>query len=476
MHSDQEQRARRLPSRPGRWLLGYRKLGMRVQEGDGHLYVLLVVHEDTGAIRATELLATAPDSRRLTDLLYDALLRPAQGSGQPYRPTELVMDDAGLYQELGPLLERLGVQPVWERSLAVLDEMARHLEGIMRRGARPLALVRSRGTTSAQRAAFYAAAGEFYAAAAAFYDADPWEWLGSADPIAVRYPHDAEPIFVMLVAGSTDQPGINVCLTREGLELYMGGDEDELEKDAEEQPPEVPVLIMYYSDASAMAPDDLAAIRKHGWTIRSEEAYPLFFRVEPPHDYAPPAVDDIWRVSAILQTLPAFITTVGFDKGWVHDTHMIYDLPDIYPERTVALTYPYDLVPGLYTPIEPYETLARSWCADPSREPLGLAMATFMFPLLQVMRAEGYAESTIDLYAKAFDDIGWLQCRFGPHDTFSTAIFVGDAPLEDAFRQQISPAKTALERYRRAWRRLVEWARLLETLPAEPPPGDAEPR
>lgn len=458
MSSEQEARARRLPRRPGRWFLGYRKLGVIVQEGDGRPFLLLVVREDSGALRATELQATAPDADAVANLLYDALLRPEPGSGQPFRPAELVLDDATLYRELGPMLERIGIQPVWEHTIPTLDGVASHLEGVLRRSARPLALVRSRGTTRAQLA-------EFYAAAAAFYDADPWEWLGSADPIAVRYPQDAEPIFVMLVAGSTDRPGLNVCLTREDLERYMSGDEDELDEDAEIEPPDVPVLVMLYSDASVMATADLDAIRRYGWTIRDEEAYPLFFRVEPVRNFVPPTPDDIWRVSAILRVLPTFISTVGFDRGWVHDTHTVYDLPDVYPERTVALTYPYDLAPGTYVPVELYEALARVWCTDPSRQALGLAMAAFMFGVLHAMEIEGYAESTIEQYAAAFDAIGLLQCRFGSHDTFSTNIFVGEAPLEDAFREHISSAKTAIQRYRRAWRKLVDWARVIEALP-----------
>jgi len=468
MGMDQEARARHLPSRPGRWLLGYRKLAVLVDEGDGQPFVLVVVREDTGAIRATELQATAPETRNLTDLLYTALLNPATGSGQPYRPADLVMDDAALYQELGPILERIGVRPVWERTLPALDQVVRGLEGALRRTARPLALVHSPGATRAQLA-------EFYAAAAAFYGANPWQWLGSADPIAVRYPHNAEPIYVMLVAGSTDRPGLNVCLTREDLERYMADDDSEADTDAEAEAPEVPVLIMFYSGASVMPPDDLRAIKRHGWPIRDEDAYPLFFRVESARSFLPPNADDVWRVSAILRTLPKFITTVGFDKGWVHDTHMVYDLPDVYPERTVALSYPYDLAPGTDVPIEPYEVLAADWCPDPSRQPLGLGIAAFMLDVLRGMQIEGYAESTIEQYGNSFDAIGWLLCRFGSHDTFSLEIFIGEAPLEDAFREHISPTTAALQRYRRAWRKLVARAHALKTSPTDvATPDDVE--
>jgi len=98
-----------------------------------------------------------------------------------------------------------------------------------------------------------------------------------------------------------------------------------------------------------------------------------------------------------------------------------------------------------------------------------------MLDVLRGMQIEGYAESTIEQYGNSFDAIGWLLCRFGSHDTFSLEIFIGEAPLEDAFREHISPTTAALQRYRRAWRKLVARAHALKTSPTDvATPDDVE--
>jgi hypothetical protein len=376
-------------------------------------------------------------------------------AGGRYRPSEVALDDAQLYRELTPMLERIDVRAVWERDLPMLNEIAWSTEGWLKHGPKSVGLAKAPGTTPTQLAEFFDAAAELYAA-------DPWEWLGSADPIAVRYPADAEPVFVMLVAGDTEHPGLNVCLSREGLERCMSDEEED--EETEDMPPDVPVMIMFYADQDTMPPDDLKAVRRHGWTIRNDDAYPIFVHVDPEAGFSPPPADQIWCMAAILRKLPEFISAVGFDRGWARDAHEIYDLPDIYPECTVALTFPHDLPPGVYAPIEPYEAVVEAWCPDKSRRPLGFSLAALMSHILKMMHEQGYSPSTIEQYARSFDAIGWLQCRYGPHEAFSPGIFAGEPPLEDEFRTYISPTKSALEQYRRAWRKLREWVQVLESL------------
>jgi hypothetical protein len=458
MSGKQETRARRLPSHPVRWLLGSRKLAIKVGDGSDQPFICMVAEAKTQAVRAIDLQTSAPDAREASALLYEAMLSPMPNSGGRYRPAEVAMDDARLYRDLAPTLERIGVRAVWERTLPMLDEIARRTEQWLRRGPEPVGLAGAPGTTPAQLAEFYAAAAEFHVAA-------PWRWLGSADPIAVRCPADAEPVFVMLVAGDTERPGLNVCLCRDDLERYTG--EGEVDENTGDMVPEVPVLVMFYTDASAMAPQDLHAIKRYGWTIHDDQAYPIFVHADPKAGFSPPSAENIWRTAAIMRKLPEFISAVGFDQGWARDAHEVYALPAIYPERTIALTFPHDLRPGVYIPIEPYEAIIEGWCPDESRRPLGLALAMFMARILTIMNAQGYSRSTIEQYSRAFNAIGWLQCRYGPYETFSPALFASDPPLEDEFRAFISPAKTALQQYRRAWRKLLAWTHLLETLPPD---------
>jgi len=151
----------------------------------------------------------------------------------------------------------------------------------------------------------------------------------------------------------------------------------------------------------------------------------------------------------------------------------VYQLPEVYPERSVALTYPYDLPPGEYVPGEPYADVIDGWCRDPSQRPFASHLAIFMAQILRTLHAQGYSQATIDQYARSFEAIGWLLCQYGSYDALTRDLFQGAPPFEDEFRREISSAKTALQQYRRAWRMLGRWAYELDETPLDPAMPDA---
>ena len=94
-------------------------------------YVVLVLDQDTDRARRADILQERPSAWRVFDVLVQAMLRPASGSGPRVRPSRVALDDADLAQVLSPRLGEIGVECEYRVSLPFADTALRDMEAFM---------------------------------------------------------------------------------------------------------------------------------------------------------------------------------------------------------------------------------------------------------------------------------------------------------------------------------------------------------
>jgi len=139
------------------------------------------------------------------------------------------------------------------------------------------------------------------AAAADFYEVQPWKILKSETVIEVGAP-DARLVVVMGAAGQSF--GISVYDSPADLQrMYQAADP----LDAAEA---LCWLALTYETAEYLDQGDLQAIRRYGWRVAGEAAYPAIARIgSPGPDLQPPMLKDLYWLEGCLLALRQFFTS-----------------------------------------------------------------------------------------------------------------------------------------------------------------------
>ncbi len=257
-------------------------------------WMALVFSTTHGRILAQGMTAEPPTSAFLWDVLAQAMSEPMMGP--PHRPTELQVRSDPVWSDLRPHLDAVGVECVESDDLemigALFDDLSQHLKS-----DDPPSLLEMPGMTPEQVAGFYQAASEFYCKA-------PWRRLGYEEAIRVacdRY--NSGPWYAVVMGQSGLTLGVALYEDLDLLRQLWAG-----ELSDEENARETVALTVTFDPETEIPPADLLAIRQHGWTVASQEAYPSVFRKERGLSMRPPLAWELELLEGCLRAIPEFLS------------------------------------------------------------------------------------------------------------------------------------------------------------------------
>lgn len=326
-------RAQRLRQTDATWQCTARRAPCWIHPEDDFTlrpYVVLVLDQDTDKARRADILQERPSAWRVFDVLLQAMLRPASGSGQRERPSRVALDDADLSQVLVPRLGEIGVKCEYRASLPFADAALRDMEAFMN-GRDPIpGLLQIPGVTPPLAEAFFVAAADYWNKA-------PWKLLPCTVPVEVRFPPEGRPRFAVTMGSEGEVFGLALYESLAGLQaLYFGGRSEEVSSG-------ITALGLVFVDAKAMSFADLDSAERYGWPVAAGLAFPQVRKADGPVGAEQPTVEELAWLAATSMVLPDFVVDrMEADRGSPRGARASYSLSDIYGGRAIALRYPAD--------------------------------------------------------------------------------------------------------------------------------------
>lgn len=247
-----------LGARPGKstWLGIRRATGIEtLQEGPVDACLWL---DDSGAIRAAEMVAAGTRPGALADLFAQAVITPA--SGKPERPREVFLVDAG-DDALQRLLRQLNIPARLTEDTSMIDglfaSLTAHLGGfaaayLAHDDVRPESVRR------------------LFQAAARLWERAPWERVADSQVLRIEglTPH---PLHASLLGLAGEAFGLAVYLDEASAVGML----------AEERHPDaLSILYLLYHAAHEAPPGLPEEIERHGWPVASDSALPVLLSTE----------------------------------------------------------------------------------------------------------------------------------------------------------------------------------------------------
>lgn len=253
----------------------------------------LVANRTEDLVLSHDLRMEPPTTDWLWESVAQAMARPAVG--QPHLPGVIEVASPQQQDSLRPHLESIGVRCVARDQLDqldfIFDDMARHLAGP---SALP-ALVDVPGVQPEH-------VGDFFEAAADFYRARPWRDIPGDTPIRVQCDKFQSGLWFGIVMGQMGMTlGLSLHEDEEALQAILVEDASD-----EENARRTSALSLMYGEPFEIAPADLDAAEKHGWTVAGPEAYPQAIRVNPGQAVRPPLAWELELLTGCLRAIPDF--------------------------------------------------------------------------------------------------------------------------------------------------------------------------
>ncbi len=314
---------RRLPIELDTWQADFRQFPRRI-EVDGERvrpWMVLVSSRTRDLVLAHALTDDLPTSEALWDIVASAMASPA--SGEPHRPSELLVRPSPPWEALDGHFETIGVacsrSEVLDQIDFLFDDLNRHMAG-----AEPPSLLEMPGVTAEQ-------VGGFYEAAAHYYLRAPWRLLGYEAVIRVECDRfDSGPWFAVIMGQSGLTLGLALYEDLALLRKMWAG------KLSEEQGARRTVaLTVTYDDESTLSEGDLEAIEANGWAIPSPDGFPSIFRKERGLSMRPPLGWEIDLMTACLRLIPDFVARRRADDP----TRELVPVPGSSPTTELGLSW-----------------------------------------------------------------------------------------------------------------------------------------
>jgi hypothetical protein len=283
-----------LPQRFDIWELEARQLPNSVRVGEQEIqpWMTAVVSRTDGDVLAFEIAPDSPGPDALWDTLAKAMQAPE--TGEPHRPTQVLVRQEAWRDALGPRLQPLGIECATDADLgeadAVFEGLAARLPGTSQPG-----LLDVPGVTPE-------AVASFFDAAARFYEKAPWARVGER-PVEVQCPKfESGPWYAILMGQGGMARGLVLYDSLETLQRIQQGDLPE-----EENARLSSCLAVVFGDAEDLTAADLEAVQRHGWEVAGPEAYPSVYRMEPGLAMRPPLAWELTLLEGCLRALPEFV-------------------------------------------------------------------------------------------------------------------------------------------------------------------------
>ncbi len=300
MRSVSAQKLKRLPQSDEVWqLLTYL---MRIwitppDEPPSRPYLTMVFDVTNDLIVASDLASTEPSPDKVRDVLFKAMSKPPRGAGPSRRPRSLGIADRVLLEALAPALTELGITPIEQAISDEVQELILNMEEHLRGGEEHPGLLSVAGVTPELVGGVFEAAAEFYRAA-------PWVLLLNEQVIAVRFPAEAAYRYVSVMGNAGIEYGLAPYLTWEDVERAVNPhDEHPLHT-----LPETGLRSFFFDRVTLVPFDDLEAIRRYGWEVVNDQAYPIpIYITKQTMQAERPNVDELRWYEVTLRAIPIFV-------------------------------------------------------------------------------------------------------------------------------------------------------------------------
>ena len=182
------------------------------------------------------------------------------------------------------------------------------LEG---RGARSASTpdheTRRMGTVSAEQSR------DFYRAAASFYREAPWRSVGEGETIKIQCQQlESGPWYAVILGKMINIKGLMLFDDREGRRLMQRANYERIAD-------RLRTIAVHFEDAGQADPEDVAAVKQHGFEVAGPNAYPLAFRMETGRRFREPVAWELELLEACLWMIPDFLKRAQDRKPDVYE-------------------------------------------------------------------------------------------------------------------------------------------------------------
>lgn len=468
MTSNQLKKLRKIGQSNTTWLCTVRRAPfwiMPKEEPPYRSFVVLVIDQDTDLILQTKTPSERPTPEAVLEILFETMRGTILTLGRRKRPARILIDDAALARALRPGLAELEIGCEQRASLPQIDAALLEMEAnITRREPIP-------GLSSISGVGVPLVA-ELYAAAADYYRQKPWRWIENWMPIEVHYPPEGRARFALVLGSGGEIYGLSLYESLADLDVVFG-------RTSSEQPHSHPLtwLSLVFEEATAMSFADLDAVEKYGWPVAAENAYPLAFKAASREDDWGKLLtaSEIYWLAAALRVIPGFVAQHLRAKGVLpKPAQETYELSGVHAGQNIMLRFPARTAPktkdGQPLPdtsqthsvdLDELEEYIQDWHLDEASHEFARLLGAFLFQFYEHMDASGITRKTARKHESNCWCIGWLECSYGYHDTFTPAIFLGGPSFINEFKRKVSDSNYAVKSYQTTWRKLEKYVRSL---------------
>lgn len=290
----------KLPRVPEVWLVGVAQLSVWITPEDETPYqpwLIIVVSDQGGAIRGTNILPTEPTPAQVRDVLYQAMREPLPDAGKPARPQGIAVADTVDVEGLVSLLMAAELElDIYEIEMPPeIFEMVEQLEEHLRGGPEHPGYLSVKGVTPEL-------VGGFFHAAAVFYRAAPWVQLNNSQVLAVRHPAESDYRFAIVMGNGGVEYGVMMFREWEDVKRQFLGDDDPME-----QIPDIGLQSVFFDSIARMPAPDLEAVEQFDWEVTAPNAYPIAWIVDRSGIPRRPSREDLEWYEAALLAIPLFV-------------------------------------------------------------------------------------------------------------------------------------------------------------------------
>lgn len=424
-------------------------------------FIILVVDQETEMILKSDIQNERPTPEIVLGILFKTMQGALLNLGRRGRPARIFVDDAELAQALTPYFADLEIRCDYRVMLQQANIALLGMEEYTIKRKPIPGLLSISGVT-------VPLVEELYAAAADYYRQKPWRWMENWLPIEVRYPSnpDGQARYVLVLGSGGETYGLSMYESLEDVDIVLSST-------SPDQPAkQISWVSLVLDEAMGMSFADLDAIERYGWQVAGEKAYPMAIKATPKTDWGEiPSAWELTSLAAILRVLPDFVNChLRAKHGMPQPAQKIYSLPSVHGDQKITLRFPSEsqLTPQNNDVLDAsiadqeadtkeLEKYIQGWYGDEVSHEMARQMGTFLFQFLDHLDDSNLSEQTMRKHESNCWCIGWLECGYGYHDSFSPVIFLSGPSYEYEFRRKVSDSQYALNSYRATWRKLERY-------------------
>jgi hypothetical protein len=422
-------------------------------------YIIMVADATTDRVRQSSIEEDRPTAQRVLSVVAEAMLNPIVGGGKRCRPARLLVDSPELVQTLAEPLAGIGIRCEHQATLPQVNALLRQMDAHMnRREPRP-GLLSVPGVTQPLVAEFFAAAADFYRRAV-------WRWMDNLQVLAVRYPADSPPRYIVILGNGGEEFGLALYPSLDALRVQFS------DLESRQSYKKITAMSITFDEPTALAFEDLDALDQHGWEIAGPQAFPVLLKITPPSKVSVPGSGEIALLAAALRAIPDFVVDeLRADRGRPRPAQATYPLPNVHANQQIALSYPVDL-PELKAlqgqadleeqdTGEELEEFIHDWYYDEPSHQFARDVGAFLFQFLDDLAVSGISEKTLGRHEENCWLIGKFTCDYSYAKAFSPALFLGGPGYLPEFKRKVTSAKSAIAAYETTWRKLEGYVRAM---------------